>query len=410
MKISLYTILFSLLFIQPTTPAFAAESATNLLSVRREYNTISAQVDSLVRTMEAVDPRALEASLLPSESLAIPEGMTLVIIFWADDEARIWFNDYLVGETRLTPVEVEIPSLYLRPRNTIRARCWDTDLVESGLVCGLYLRDAEGNLHTIFVSDETWTGTDGPAREITYAHPMPDIPGTKVIWQQDVFGKVVFEGSFSHGAIRDALSGIDTGRSPDASRNSMDYHTFVQRLAVLQERRAALKEMLDVRAIPTYPAYVGSRGNTLSLTLGKAGPLHEDISAPVSEQVKTWAQKLPDSQKRLVYPDRRQLKGEESANPTGLSDTPFSSLTGDRQDAYRPPEDRDVTTRGRSKTQKGKAGAEIGGDGAGTNHSGSGDGLGGGRGSRLGLLLPTLILSGYVGFVISKWQVLTMEA
>ena len=93
-----------------------------MLSVRREYNTISAQVDSLVRTMEAVDPRALEASLLPSESLAIPEGMTLVIIFWADDEARIWFNDYLVGETRLTPVEVEIPSLYLRPRNTIRAR------------------------------------------------------------------------------------------------------------------------------------------------------------------------------------------------------------------------------------------------------------------------------------------------
>jgi hypothetical protein len=403
-------LLLSLLPALNSNPIPAETLTTDLLSVRREYNAISAQVDSLVRIMEGVDAKALDASLLPSEELSIPNEMTLVIIFWADDEARIWLNDFLVGETRLTPVEIEIPSLYLRPTNTIRARCWDTDLVESGLLCGLYLRDPEGSLHTVFATDESWTSPEGPASEIIYAHPMPDIPGAKVIWQQDVFGKVEFEGTFSHQDIQNALAGAASPQPSESIKNKMDYHAFVQRLAGIEERRATLKRRLGASSILHYPEYSGTDGNTLSLTLGKAGPLHEDVSAPVAEQVKSWARNLPESQKRLIYPDRRQLKGESAANPAGFFDTPFTSQSGDRQDAYRPPEDRDITTQGRSKTQNGKAGAATSGDGAGTNQNRLGGGLGGGRSSRLGLLLPTLLLTGYVGFVISKWQVLTREA
>ena len=74
-------------------------------------------------------------SRLPIErdALVVPRGDEVVMIFWADDEAKVWLNDYFVGETRLTPVEVVVPSLYLSSTNRIRVRCWDTDWVESGV-------------------------------------------------------------------------------------------------------------------------------------------------------------------------------------------------------------------------------------------------------------------------------------
>ncbi len=410
MPLSRTSILIALILVLSAELVSAAESGADLLKVRREYNAISARVDSLVRMMETLDPDALDPALLPSNVLGIPDGTSLVMIFWADDEARIWLNDYLVGETRLTPVEIEIPSLYLRPLNTIRARCWDTDQVESGLLLGLYLKDRTGNLRTVFVSNETWKSPEGPAREITYAHPMPNIPGAKVIWQQNVFGKVEFEGTFDHGAIQKALGKDRSGPSPESIDNKMDYHAFVQKLALLQERRAHLKEQLKSSPKGDYPSYSGAHGNGLSLTLGKAGPLHEDISTPVAEQVKSWVNALPESRKQLLFPERRKLKDEGAANPEGGAGTALNNQSGDRQETYRPPEDRDVSTSGRAGEQAKSTGFETDGEGNASGVNGAGGGFGGGRSSRLGLLLPTFILTGYVGFVIRNWKHLTREA
>ena len=83
------------------------------------------------------------------------------MIFWADDEARVWLNDFPVGETRLTPVEVTVPDLYFQGQNRLRVRCWDTDRVESGFLGGLYLKDRAGRLYPIVVSNGTWETTGG---------------------------------------------------------------------------------------------------------------------------------------------------------------------------------------------------------------------------------------------------------
>ena len=76
------------------------------------------------------------------------------LIFWADDEAEVFINGYRVAQTRLTPVQIEIPKLYLREQNVIQAHCWDTDGVESGFMAGLYVRDEQGRLRPVLVTDE----------------------------------------------------------------------------------------------------------------------------------------------------------------------------------------------------------------------------------------------------------------
>ena len=388
--------------------AGVAEGASELLGLRREYNAASAEIDSLVRAMEAVDPEALDVAKLPEGDgePTIPDGMEAVLIFWADDEARVWVNDYPVGETRLRPVEVTVPALYFGVRNRIRARCWDTDWVESGFLCGLYLKDGAGSLHPILVSDGTWETGGGKAQEITYAHPVPDVPGAETIWGTRIFGTVELTQTFDRQAIRHAASKAAlAGRSPpEARKRRMEYHDFVQRLTLLEERREELKRVLLEQGGPHLraPVYSGPERRSLSLTLGKAGPLQERVSTVVAERVQSWAQELPEAQKRLVYPERRGLKGEAAANPAFQQEAPVGGRGGERQRRYRPPEERGSTPPGTVRGEVRGGGTETG---LGTAATG-----GGGRtvrAARLGLWVPTLILALYVGYVMFRWQDLT---
>ena len=387
------------------------------MALRQEYNAVSARIDSIVRAMSAIDPEALDASRLPDspEDGLIPEGARLVFIFWADDEARVWLNDFLVGETRLTPVEIEVPALYLRTSNRIRVRCWDTDWVESGFLCGLYLKASDGQLQPVVVSDDSWSSPTGTVQQITYAHSLPDIPGAHVIWQTRIFGKVELEKTFDAQAVSQAAARVESYSQPSGGENRgpMDYHAFVQSLAQLQERREQLSRDLSQHAgnLSSTPVYGGTGGRSLSLTLGKAGPLKEGTSRPVSENVRKWAKALPDEHQVLLYPERRTLKGEDASNPAFGQATPTSGDIGERTRDYRPPEDRSTSPPGQGSDQAakgdGKGGAlGTGGSGGTAGISGPAGGAGG-RASRLGLLLPTLVLSAYVGYVISKWQQLT---
>ena len=130
--------------------------AVERVALRREYNDVSAAVDSLVRVMQVADAEVLKKLPETRPDRMLPEGMTAVMIFWADDEARVWLNDFPVGETRLTPVEVTVPDLYFQGQNRLRVRCWDTDRVESGFMGGLYLKDGVGRLYPIVVSNGAW--------------------------------------------------------------------------------------------------------------------------------------------------------------------------------------------------------------------------------------------------------------
>jgi hypothetical protein len=412
-----YFFLLAILALVVTYHPSRAEASTEALLLRQGYNAVSAQIDSLVRLMSDVDPKALDASRLPAggQHDLVPEGMRLVMIFWADDEARVWLNDFLVGETRLTPVEVEVPSLYLRDVNRIRAKCWDTDWVESGFLCGLYLRSQDGSLHPVVVSDETWETAQGNAQQIAYAHSLPDIPGTHVIWQPLIFGSFELTKTFGGGAIsRAAQRATDINESAVAAQGKqMDYHTFVQSLAVLEGRREALAARLTeaTSVSSAVPAYAGSGGKSLSLTLGKAGPLREAVSRPVSRAVRAWAERLPEQQKALLYPDRRALKGEGAANPALGEQIDGSTSDGERTRAYQPPEERSTSRPGqKAESVQDKEGVDGGGgdgDREGSSGMRGGGGGGGGAASRLGLLLPTLILAAYVGYVITKWQEFT---
>ena len=395
--------------------AEAAGGPDGALALRQEYNAVSAQIDSLVRAMGEMDAEALDAKQLPKGKAGglLPEGLEVVLIFWADDEARVWINGYPAGETRLSPVEITVPQLYLRERNRIRARCWDTDWVESGFLCGLYVKDRAGNLHPVVVSDESWRTGEAPAQEIAYAHPVPDIPGAQVIWGERIFGAIQLEGGFDRQAILQAASKAPSGPGsrPDVRESRMDYHAFVQSLALLQERRDALKRTLQERGgpAPDLPVYAVPGRRSLSLTLGKAGPLQEAVSAPLAEQVQAWAQELPEEQKQLIYPERRKLKGEDAANPASQEAAPSAGNGGDRQLAYRPPDERKTARPGEERAGKpggGRPGTGTEGEG-GAGAPGAAGRRGGGRASRLGLLLPTLILGIYTGYAVSRWRDLT---
>ena len=377
----------------------AAAKAPNPLSIRQEFNAVSAQIDSLIRVMSAEDPGAIDKKRLPGNAdvLRLPKGTSVVCIFWADDEARVWLNDFPVGETRLTPVEVEVPHLYLRSRNRIRARCWDTDHVESGFLFGLYLKQSDGALHPILVSDESWQTEKGPAVEITYAHPVPDIPSARVIWHSMIFGRAEFSKEFTRREIERALSKPPRAHAPGTRKNRMDYHGFLQNLVSLQATRARLKRQLVETTDPDLQtAYTGHRNPEVSFTLGKAGPLREETSLTFAKEVELWAEKLAESEKRLVYPERRTLKGEdaaiEAARPSAVG-----TESGDRRDAYRPPEERSPG----EETVSARRGREGRSDAAESGRRG-GFGGSGGRGSRAGLLFPSIVLAAYIWYVVSK--------
>lgn len=403
--------LFAILLFAITCVPSVDAADERLFALRREYNLVSAGIDSLVRAMQQVDEEVLQKPTLPegrSERI-VPDGMSLVMIFWADDEARVWLNDFVVGETRLTPVEVTVPDLYLRGQNRIRARCWDTDWVESGFLCGLYLRDANGTLYPIVVSGEGWTSAGDEALVITYAHPSPDIPGAEPIWGTRVFGVVEVEVTFDQSAVRKAISNaIDQQAPTQSQKRDMDYHDFVKQLSVLQARRESLIQEMQTynTSVMSIPGVKGNGSRSVGLTLGKAGPLKEAVSEPISKKVRAWSQELPAQQQTLIYPDKRLLKGEVAANTADGGLAPTSGEAGDRQQNYKPPEERGVSKeQGKSDAQKGQSGqSNMEGEG--------GQGTVGGGGffghhARWGLFIPTVILFVYVVYVLLNWDSIT---
>ncbi len=374
-----------------------------VVAFRREYNDVSAAVDSLVRMMQVADAEVLKKLPEARPERILPEGMTAVMIFWADDEARVWLNDFPVGETRLTPVEVTVPDLYFQGQNRLRVRCWDTDRVESGFLGGLYLKDGAGRLYPIVVSNGAWETTGGRAREIIYAHPMPDIPNAQPIWDRRVFGAVDMAVTFDRGAIDRALAETASTRPMGARQQAMDYHTFAQQLAILQARREKLSADLAREGDLSVPLYNRERARSPSLTLGKAAPLTEKVSAPVAENMRSWSEELPAVQQQLIYPDRRALKGEGAVTATTGDVVPTASDRGSREQAYRPPEERGGM---KSETKDEGVNAQV-------QPQGMRRGGGGGQSSqatRLGLLLPTLIVGIYVLYVAIRWQSLMGES
>ena len=375
----------------------------DVLALRREYNDVSAAIDSLVRMMQVADAEVLKKLPEARAERVLPEGMTAVMIFWADDEARVWLNDFPVGETRLTPVEVTVPDLYFQGQNRLRVRCWDTDRVESGFLGGLYLKDGAGRLYPIVVSNGTWETSGGRATEITYAHPMPDIPGAQPIWDVRMFGVVDMAITFDRAAIDRALAKSAPAISRSARQQAMDYHTFAQRIAILQARREKLRADLARQGGLSVPGYNQERVRSASLTLGKAAPLTEKVSAPVAKNVRSWSEKLPAVQQQLIYPDRRALKGESAVTAATGDVVPTASDRGSREQAYRPPEER-----GGMKSETKDEGVNAQAQPQGMRRGG-----GGGQSSqatRLGLLLPTLIVGIYVLYVAIRWQSLMGES
>lgn len=375
------------------------------LALRQEYNAVAARIDSLVRAMEAQDADAINTAKLPDgrDAITLPDDVQIVAIFWADDEAKVWINEHFVGETRLTPVEVVVPSLYLKPDNVVRARGWDTDFVESGFLFGLYLRKG-GVLHPVVVSDDDWSGTNGPVETITYAHAMPDVPRAEVIWGERTFGVVEMTRRFGAGDIASAGEAAGAAFSLP-QRQEMSLHRFVAELTVLETERERLATALRNYAVDLpVPAYGGARARG-AFTLGKAGPLEEHATQPVSEQVKAWSETLPAERKALLYPERRQLRGEGEATVAGDL-TPTAGGAEDRKADYAPPSDRRNRQPGSEDGQPGATG-EGGGVGEGEGVSAGGGGGFSGRSSRLGLLVPTVILAAYAVYATRTWRKLS---
>jgi hypothetical protein len=379
-----------------------------VLVLRKQYNVVSARIDSVVRAMRRRDVGALETEKLPDgrDALSLPENTEVVAIFWADDEAKVWINDHFIGETRLTPVEIIVPSLYLKSNNIIRAKGWDTDFVESGFLFGLYIR-REDALYPIVVSDDAWVGVNGGVETITYAHTFPDIPKAEVIWGDRTFGMIEMMARFGAAQVEQASLAVEQSTFANGEHQEMSLHAFVAELAVLETERERLKAELRRRASAlSVPGYTGSGGMT-SLTLGKAGPLKEGITKPVSEQIKGWSEQLTPERKALVIPSWRTLRGEGASTAVGEAATGAAG-SGDRREDYVPPSDRRNEQPGTEDGQPGAAGGGGGGTGEATGLGGSAGGFGG-RASRLGLLLPALVLATYALYATREWRRISRE-
>jgi hypothetical protein len=191
----------------------------------------------------------------------------------------------------------------------------------------------------------------------------------------------------------------------------MNYHGFVQQLAVLQARREKLIVDLQAYRVPALntAGFSGRPGGRSGwLTLGKAGPLVEAVSEPVAKSVRNWSRDLPEAQQQLIYPNQRALKGEAAANLTDGGVAGVGGDVGSRDQAYRPPEERGAASGKSGQGAKGKGASgtsnfeDEGGEGALAGGFG-----GGGRAARLGLLLPTIILGLYVLYVVTHWNAIT---
>lgn len=319
--------------------ATAAQDYPNdALSLRREYNGVCATIDTLAAGREANGLERLVAA--HPVAAGWPAGWELVLVFWADDEAEVTLNGYQVARTRLTPIEVSVPLLYLEDQNRLQARCWDTDRVESGFMAGLYLQDESGARRPVLATEEgRWRTADGPAPEIYYTHSQPEIPGARVIWGERLFGEVTLEATFTAEEVRQAARGPSRSTAPTASPRPMAAHQVLGRLVALAARREELAQALGrLSGEPPEVVYAAGPGEGWVFTLGRAGILAEDRTVVLAEQAHRWAQTLPAAAKDLVLPQPRPLKGSGAATPPGAAvGVPGQA---DRRLDYQPPAER----------------------------------------------------------------------
>ena len=284
--------------------------ASDLSLFRKEYNAIAASLDTLIRLH---DLSPIED--VTKRSPVAPADLKILLIFWADDEAEIFLNGFRVGQTRLTPTQIEIPSIYLKQTNILQAHCWDTDKVESGFMAGLYVVGAGGHLYTVLSTDEgVWSTPDGFADVRFYSNSVPDIPKAEVIWGAGMYGEVWLETEFT---INDVV-GAKKGRAvelPLSNNKPMESHSVISNIVKLNKRKKELESLFSlhndesVTEVESYNGYVSRR---LAFSLGRAGRLVSHSESNLVEKLDTWRNDLsPDHALQLTY-FSRNMKGVNS--------------------------------------------------------------------------------------------------
>ena len=337
----------------------ATVAADDVVALRREYNQVSASIDTLVRLYGGDKLR--ELAKRKGNSRILPANSKLVLMFWADDEAELFLNGHRIGETRLTPTRVEIPVVYLHQSNVLRAHCWDTDRVESGFMAGLYLQDGRGRLRRVLVTGAgRWRVAGRRAEPRFYNHSLPDIPGAEVIWGTTLFGEVELEARFDAGQLaRAARRRSLTGAASPAQHQPMETHTVVSRLVRLQKQRDELARKLQARRSATRDVlYRGFIRGRLAFSLGKADKLAEVESIDAAKKLLAWTEALPAAHRELVFPQKQALKGTAHVVPPRAVDRTARGEADRRRD-YKPPAARGSTKGEGSATGAGDARASA---------------------------------------------------
>ena len=339
-----------------------AAAADDVVALRQQYNQVSASIDTLVRLYGGDKLR--ELAKRKGNNRFLPANSKLILIFWADDEAELFLNGHRIGETRLTPTRVEIPVVYLRESNVLRAHCWDTDRVESGFMAGLYLQDGRGRLRKVLATgDGRWWVAGQRAEPRFYSHSLPAIPGAEVIWGTALFGEVELEVRFdaahlARAARRRPMAGAGTA---SAAQKPMETHMVVSRLVSLQKQRDELAQKLQARRSATQDVlYQGFMRGRLAFSLGKASRLAEIESVDAAKKLLAWTEALPVEQRELIFPKKQALKGTSHVVPERAM-TSTARGEADRRRDYTPPAGRG-SDKGEGRT-RGSGGGEssIGG-------------------------------------------------
>ena len=340
--------------------AMPLAAADDVVVLRQQYNQVSASIDTLVRLYGGDKLR--ELAKRKGNNRLLPANSKLVLIFWADDEAELFLNEHRIGETRLTPTRVEIPVVYLRESNVLRAHCWDTDRVESGFMAGLYLQDGRGRLRKVLATgDGRWWVVGQRAEPRFYSHSLPDIPGAEVIWGTTLFGEVELESRFDAAHLARAARRRPVAGAGVASteQKPMETHRVVSRLVSLQKQRDELARKLHVRRSATQDVlYQGFMRGRLAFSLGKADKLAEVESMDAAKKLLAWTEALPVEQRTLIFPKKQVLKGTGHIVPERAI-TSTARGEADRRREYTPPTGRGSNKgEGRTRRTRGLAGGE----------------------------------------------------